>query len=99
MIPKSNHQYNNRSIEGVATFYCRTVAFKYSYFLHTTLEWNKLGVQIRSESFLSFKNSLLKIGRPTAKPTYKIPDPIRLKFLTRLRLDSLMICNCLLLFG
>ena len=90
MIPQSNHQYNTQSIEDVAIFYCRT----------DVLELNKLDMQIRrSESFLSFKNSLLKIGRPTAKPTYKIPDPIRLKFLTRLRLDSLMICNCLLLFG
>ena len=40
----------------------------------------------RSESFLSFKNSLLKIGRLTAKPTYNIRNPIGLKFLTRLRL-------------
>ena len=56
-------------------------------FPHTILEWNKLDVQIRrSESFLSFKNSLLKIGRPTAKPTYNIHNPIGLKFLTRLRL-------------
>ena len=39
----------------------------------------------RSESFLSFKNSLLKIGQPTAKPTYNIHNPIGLKFLTGLR--------------
>ena len=40
----------------------------------------------RSESFLPFKNSLLKIGLLTAKPTYNIHNPIGLKFLTRLRL-------------
>ena len=40
----------------------------------------------RGQSFLSFKNSFLKIGRPTAKPTYNIPNPIGLKFLIRLRL-------------
>ena len=86
-IPQSNHQYNTRSIEDVTTFYCRIDAFKYSYFPHTILEWNKLDMQIRrSESFLSFKNSLLKIGRPTAKLIYKIHNPIGLKFLTRLRL-------------
>ena len=51
------------------------------------MEWNKLDMQIRrSESFLSFENSLLKIGRPTAKPTYKIYNPIGLKFLTKLKL-------------
>ena len=75
MIAKSNHQYS------------RTDVFKYSYFPHTILERNKLDVQIRrSESFLSFKNFLLKIGRPIAKPTYNIYNPIGLKFLTRLRL-------------
>ena len=41
-------------------------------------------MQIKSsKSSLSFKISLLKIGRPTAKPTNNIED---LKFLTRLRL-------------
>ena len=39
----------------------------------------------RSESFLSFKHFLLKIGQPTAKPTYNIHNPIDLKFITRLR--------------
>ena len=34
----------------------------------------------RSESFLSFKSSLLKTGRPTAKPTYNVYNPIGLKF-------------------
>ena len=87
MIPQSNHQYNTRSVEDVGTFYCRTDVFKYSYFSHTILEWNKLDVQIRrSKSFLSFKNFLLKIGRPTAKRTRNIHNPIGLKFLIRLRL-------------
>ena len=86
MIPQSNHKYNTRSIEDIATIYCRTDVFKYSYFPNTILEWNKLYMQIRrSESFLFFKNSLLKIGQPTAKPTYNIHNPIGLKFLTRLR--------------
>ena len=35
--------------------------------------------------FLSFKNSLLKIGPPTAKWTYNIHNPTGLKFLTRLK--------------
>ena len=87
MIRQSNHQYKTRSIEDVATFYYRTDVFKYSYFQHTILEWSKLDMEIRrSESFLSFEDSLLTIGRPTAKPTYNIHNPIGLKFLTRLRL-------------
>ena len=87
MIPQSNHQYNTRSVEDVTTFYCRTDVFKYSYFPHIILEWNKLDMQIRrSESFLSFENSLLNIDRPTAKPTYNLHNSIGLKYLTRLRL-------------
>ena len=43
-------------------------------------------MQIRRSETLSFKHFLLKIGRPTAKPTYNIHNPIGLKFLTRLRL-------------
>ena len=39
-----------------------------------------------SYSPCTIKNSLLKIGWPTAKPTYNIHNPIDLKFLTRLRL-------------
>ena len=64
-------------------FFCRAGVFKYSYFPHNILEWNKIDMPIRqSESFFSFKNSLLKIGSPTAKPTYNIHNPIGLKFLT-----------------
>ena len=60
---------NTRSIEDVTTFYCRTDVCKYSYIPYAILEWNKLDMQIRrSASFLSFKNSLLKTGRPPAKP-------------------------------
>ena len=87
MIPQSDRLYNTWSIEDVTTFYCRTDVFKYSYFPHTILEWKKRDMYIRrSGSFLSFKNSLLKIGWPTAKPTYNIHNPIGLKFLTRLRI-------------
>ena len=70
MILQSNHQYSTQSNEDVATSYCRADVFKYSYFPYTILEWNKLDMQMRrSASFLSFKNSLLKTGRLTAKPT------------------------------
>ena len=77
MISQSNQRYNTRSSEDFTTFYCRTDVFKYSYFPYTILEWNKLDIQIRrSDSFLSFKHSLLKIGRATAKPTHRIIIPL-----------------------
>ena len=34
-------------------------------------------------SSVSFKNSLLRVGQPTAMPTYGIHNPVGLKFLTR----------------
>ena len=41
----------------------------------------------RSEFLQSFKSFLLKLDRPSVKPTYNIHNPIALKVLTRLRLD------------
>ena len=51
------------------------------------MEWNKVDIAIRrSESLPSFRYSLLKLGRPTAKQIYHIFNLISLK-LTRLRLS------------
>ena len=51
------------------------------------MEWNKLDVKLRKfDSLPYFRNALLNVGRPTAKPVYKIHNPIGLKLLTRLRL-------------
>ena len=51
------------------------------------LLWNNLDIKIRkANSLMSFKNSPLKVGRPTAMPTYGIYNPIGLKFLTTLNL-------------
>ena len=52
------------------------------------MEWNKLDVTLRKfESLQYFRNALLTVGRPTAKPIYNIHNPIGLKFLTWLRLS------------
>ena len=87
MIPQNNHRYNIQPIAEVATSYCKTDVFKYSYFPHTILEWNQLDMQIRRpEYLLSFKKFLLEMGRPTDKPTFNIYQATGLKFLTSLRL-------------
>ena len=53
------------TIEDVTTFYSRTDIFEYSYFPSTILEWNNLDMKIRKvNSLMSFKNSLLRVGRP-----------------------------------
>ena len=73
-IPQSNHLYNTQSIEDVKNFYSRTGCIQIFLFPYSILEWKKLDMQIRrSESFWLFKNSLLKIGWQTAKPTYNSP--------------------------
>ena len=49
--------------------------------------YNKLDVNLRNaKSFLIFRNSLLKIGRPMQNSIYNIHDPVGIKYLTRLRL-------------
>ena len=51
------------------------------------MDWNKLEVRLRkSESLPYFRNALLKVGQPTAKPICNIHNPIDWKLLTRLRL-------------
>ena len=69
------------------TFYSRSNVYKYSFFPYTILEWNKLDKNIQqSKTIKAFRNCLLKIGRPTAKPVYNIHNLTGLKLLTRLRL-------------
>ena len=67
--------------------YSRTDIFKYSFFLSTISEWNKLDLKIQqSKTLLTFRNALIKIGRPIPKPIYNVHNPVGLKLLTRLRL-------------
>ena len=47
----------------------------------------KLDITLRNaKSFLIFRNSSLKIGRPIPNSIFKIHDPLGIKFLTRLTL-------------
>ena len=82
-----NHSYNTRLNErGLKTYLCRTDVFKYSFFQYDISEWNKLDLQIRkANSFLSFKNALLKLDRPVPNSCFSIHNPVGSKLLTRLR--------------
>ena len=67
--------------------YCRTDTFKNSFFPNVINEWNKLDEKIKDAPLFSlFKASLLKVGRPHANSTYRIHNPVGIRFLTRLRL-------------
>ena len=87
LIPSESHIYSTRISENIETYYCRTDQFKYSIFPYSIIEWNKLDINLRNaKSFLIFRNSLLKIGRPMQNSIYNIHDPVGIKYLTRLRL-------------
>ena len=87
LIPKSNHNYNTRNIDHIDSYYCRTDIFKYSFFPYTIVEWNKLDANLKNaKSYMCFRNSLLKIGRPVQNSIFKILNPLGIKLLTRLRL-------------
>ena len=87
LIPIKNNTYDTRSTHSVGTYFCRRNAFKYSIFSYTIREWNKLDLQLRNEkSFEKFRNTLLKLGRPTPDLRYGIHHPLGLNLLTRLRL-------------
>ena len=86
LVPSESHIYSTRNSENVATCYCKTDQFKYSFFPYSIIEWNKLDINLHNaKSFLIFRNSL-KIGRPMQNSIYNIHDPVGIKYLTRLRL-------------
>ena len=84
LIPKSSHMYNTRSVEDVAMLYSRTDIFKYSFFLSTISEWNKLDLKIQqSKTLLTFRNSSDKnwIEKPIPKPIYNVHNSVGLNYL------------------
>ena len=86
LISSGVHSYSNWKSEDVVTYHCRTDNFKYSFFAWTIFEWNKLDLTLHKSSYKIFRNSLLKMIRPSPNPVYDIHNPIGIHSLTRLRL-------------
>ena len=86
LISSGVHSYNTRNSENVVTYDCRTDTFKYSFFPWTILEWNNLDLTIRKSPYKIFRNSLLKMIRPSPNPVYYTHSPLGVRLLTRLRL-------------
>ena len=64
----------------------RTSSYKTSFYSHCLSEWNKLDPEFRlSPSVSSFKNKVLSLIRPPAKPVFSVHDPKGLAILTQLR--------------
>ena len=88
LIPKANDYLRTRSHANIPYYFCRTLAFKNSFFPNAIEEWNKLDMNIRtSESYEVFKKSILKVLRPIPNSIFGINNSAGLKFLTRLRLS------------
>ena len=88
LILKSNPNYSTQNFDHIDPYYCRTDIFKYSFFPYTILEWNKLDANLKiAKSYMCFRNSLLKIGRPVQNSIFKVFNTLGIKFLTRLRLS------------
>ena len=71
LLPKVTYHYQARNSEDLAIYQTRTNIFKYSFFLCSVMEWNKLSYSIRNPTYPVFQN---------------IQNCISLKLLTRLRL-------------
>ena len=70
------------------TIFTRTDYFANSFFPFCVREWNKLSIELRSSANVTiFKNSMLKLIRPSYTPLYRIFNPNGTKLLTRLRVQ------------
>ena len=57
LILSESHIYSTRNSENVETYYCRTDLFKYSFFPYSTIEWNKVDINLHSaKSLLIFRD-------------------------------------------
>ena len=85
LIASNSHINSTHNSENVETGYFRTDQFKYSFFPYSRIEWDKIDINLRNaKSFLIFRKSLLKIGRPIQNSFDNIHDPVGIKYLTRL---------------
>ena len=86
LIPKKSHQYITRNVNDIATYQCRTDAFKFSFYPWTITEWNEIDIKIQNSSYSVFRNYLLKEIKPKPSLLYNIHNPSGIKSLTRLKL-------------
>ena len=81
LIPNDHRTYNTRNLDFVETYFCRTDAFKYSFFPYSISEWNKFDPDLHNAKLYSmFRRSLLKSGRPTPNHISKIHDKTYTRF-------------------
>ena len=85
-MPKKYHQYKTRNVNDIATYQCRTDAFKSAFFPWNIIEWNKIDIKVCSSSYSVFRNYLLKKIRPKINSLCKIYNLPGIKLFTCQRL-------------
>ena len=87
LVPRPNHFLNTRNQSQIPDIFCRTEILANSFFPFCIKEWKKLDCNIRqSDSYVQFRNSVLKSIRPIGNSIFDICDNEGIKLLTRLRL-------------
>ena len=87
LVPRPYHILNTRNQSQIPDIFCRTEIFSNSFFPYCIKEWKKLDHNIkRSDSYVHFRNSVLKSIRPIGNSIFDICDNEGIKLLTRLRL-------------
>ena len=65
LISNDHQTYKTWNLYSVETYFCRTDAFKYSFFPYSISEWNKLDPELHNaKSYSTFRKLLLMIGWP-----------------------------------
>ena len=86
-IPNNNEQRQTRHSDNIPTFFARHDYFKNSFFPSALTEWNKLDCFVKNaDSFHVFKKHILNFIRPLPNSIFNIHNPLRIKYLTRLRI-------------
>ena len=87
LIPTRNEVYQTRHLANIPSLSFKHNFFKNTFFPSTILEWNKLDPYLRnSTSYKVFKNSILKLIRPSPNKIFQCHNPKGIKLVTRLRL-------------
>ena len=84
IIPTRNPFYITRNHNNIPLFKTNHIFLKNSFFPSTIIEWNNLDPKLRnSDTYGTFKNTLLKFLRPSPNSVFKCHNPQGIKFLTR----------------
>ena len=87
IIPTRKLFYITRNHTNIPLFKTNHILFKNSFFPSTIIEWNNLDPKLRnSDTYRTFKNTILKFLRPSPNSVFKCHNPQGIKFPTRLRL-------------